>query len=81
MPKTAKEREAKKRLTSAQSALLSRDRKNGTVTVSLRVPAGMLQEIDDALKHRPYKMPRHMWLLEAIHEKLMRARQTNSDGT
>ncbi|MBZ5603169.1 MAG: hypothetical protein LAO79_12780 [Acidobacteriia bacterium] len=40
----------------------------------------MLKEVDDALKHRPYKMPRHMWLLEAIHEKLMRARQAASDN-
>ena len=31
---------------------------------------GMLNEIDDALKKRPYRIPRHLWLLEAIHEKL-----------
>jgi len=55
---------------------VSRDKKNGTVTVSLRVPAGMLKEIDDALKKRPYRMPRHLWLLEAIHEKLARLRQS-----
>ena len=48
----------------------SRDKKNGTVTVSLRIPIGMLKEIDEALKKRPYRMPRHLWLLEAIHEKL-----------
>ena len=48
----------------------SRDQKNGTVTVSLRIPIGMLHEIDDALKKRPYRIPRHLWLLEAIHEKL-----------
>jgi len=40
----------------------------------------MLNEIDDALTLRPYKMPRHMWLLEAIHEKLMRARQGAGDA-
>ena len=76
MARTTKDRPAKKRSNPAPS----RDRKNGTVTVSLRVPAGMLKEVDDALKHRPYKMPRHMWLLEAIHEKLMRARQAASDN-
>jgi len=75
MTKTAKDHEGKKRASSLQSKAANRDRKNGTVTVSLRIPAGMLKEIDGALMHRPYKMPRHMWLLEAIHEKLMRARQ------
>ena len=35
----------------------------------------MLEEIDQAVKSRPYKMPRHMWLLEAVHEKLARLRQ------
>ena len=40
----------------------------------------MLQEVDDALKLRPYKMPRHMWLLEAIHEKLMRSRQLGTEN-
>jgi hypothetical protein len=34
----------------------------------------MLKEIDKAVKTRPYRMPRHMWLLEAVHEKLMRLR-------
>jgi len=55
----------------------SRDKKNGTVTVSLRIPSAMLREIDRAVKRRPYKMPRHMWLLEAIHEKLSRS---SADG-
>ena len=53
---------------------ISRDQRNGTVTVSLRLPASMLKEIDKAVKARPYRMPRHMWLLEAVHEKLMRLR-------
>jgi hypothetical protein len=53
----------------------SRDKKNSTVTVSLRLPVSMLKEIDKAVKGRPYRMPRHMWLLEAVHEKLTRLRQ------
>ncbi|HLH38389.1 MAG TPA: hypothetical protein VKX39_04515 [Bryobacteraceae bacterium] len=53
----------------------SRDQKNGTATVSLRIPIGMLKEIDDALQKRPYRIPRHLWLLEAIHEKLAAARR------
>jgi len=42
------------------------------VTVSLRIPASMLKEIDKAVRARPYKIPRHSWLLEAVHEKLAR---------
>lgn len=53
----------------------SRDEKNQTVTLSLRLPIPMLEEIDQAVKSRPYKMPRHMWLLEAVHEKLARLRK------
>ena len=34
----------------------------------------MLKEIDKAVQARPYRMPRHMWLLEAVHEKLTRLR-------
>jgi hypothetical protein len=60
----------------AKQARASRDQKNGTVTVSLRVPRAMLKEVDKAVKDRPYKMPRHMWLLEAVHEKLIRSRET-----
>jgi hypothetical protein len=59
---------------------ISRDRKNGTVTVSLRIPIGMLKEIDEAVKNRPYRMPRHLWLLEAIHEKLSDLRRARSNG-
>jgi hypothetical protein len=66
--------QAKKRVAPVQGSV-SRDQRNGTVTVSLRVPAPMLKEVDRAVKARPYKMPRHMWLLEAIHEKLQRLRQ------
>ena len=78
MPRTVKDRDGKRRSAAAQAQPPTRDRKMGTVTVSLRIPAGMLKEIDDALKHRPYKMPRHMWLLEAIHEKLMRYRPSGN---
>jgi hypothetical protein len=41
----------------------------------------MLKEIDDAVQNRPYKMPRHLWLLEAIHEKLGRLREPATGGT
>ena len=39
----------------------------------------MLKEIDKAVRGRPYRMPRHMWLLEAVHEKLTRLRQPEPD--
>jgi len=56
------------------SKKISRDRKNDTVTVSLRIPASMLREVDKAVRARPYRMPRHMWLLEAVHEKIARSK-------
>jgi hypothetical protein len=37
----------------------------------------MLKDIDKAVKARPYKMPRHMWLLEAVHEKIARLKETD----
>lgn len=40
--------------------------------ILLRIPAGMLERIDAILKARPVKVPRHTWILEAIHEKLAR---------
>jgi hypothetical protein len=64
-----------------QRPRVTRDQKNGTVTVSLRIPVPMLNEIDEAVRNRPYKMPRHLWLLEAIHEKLGRLREPSSAGT
>jgi hypothetical protein len=50
----------------------SLSKKKTTTTVSLRIPASMLKQIDRAVKARPYKIPRHSWLLEAVHEKLAR---------
>jgi hypothetical protein len=82
MPNKSESKPRKKRSLSVgpnvSSPLISRDQKNGTVTVSLRLPASMLKEIDKAVKARPYRMPRHMWLLEAVHEKLMRLRPSDS---
>jgi nicotinamide mononucleotide (NMN) deamidase PncC len=58
----------------------SRDKRNGTVTVSLRIPASMLKEVDKAVKSRPYRMPRHMWLLEAVHEKIARFKENRTNN-
>jgi hypothetical protein len=82
MPKPSQSKPRNKRSRSVaanvNSPIISRDQKNSTVTVSLRLPASMLKEIDKAVKTRPYRMPRHMWLLEAVHEKLMRLRPADA---
>lgn len=38
--------------------------------VQLRLTKGKLREIDEALSQRKVKVSRHVWLLEAIEEKL-----------
>ncbi|NJK58460.1 MAG: hypothetical protein HC939_22010 [Pleurocapsa sp. SU_5_0] len=38
--------------------------------VQLRLTRGKLHEIDQALNQRKVKVSRHVWLLEAIEEKL-----------
>ena len=40
------------------------------VRVQLRLTKGKLREIDEALNQRKVKVSRHVWLLEAIEEKL-----------
>ena len=43
-----------------------------TTPVVLRIPTAMLQQIDTAVRARPVRVPRHTWMLEAMHEKLSR---------
>jgi hypothetical protein len=43
-----------------------------TTPILLRLPAGLLERLDAALKDRPIRQPRHTWILEAIYEKLTR---------
>ena len=38
--------------------------------VQLRLTKGKLKEIDEALSQRKVKVSRHVWLLEAIEDKL-----------
>lgn len=40
--------------------------------ILLRIPADIMDRLDASLKARPVKLPRHTWILEAIHEKLTR---------
>lgn len=40
--------------------------------ILLRIPDDIMQQLDVVLKARPVRLPRHTWILEAIHEKLTR---------
>ena len=40
--------------------------------ILLRIPGDIMDRLEAALKSRPVKLPRHTWILEAIHEKLTR---------
>lgn len=40
--------------------------------VNVRLPMEVLAQVDEAVKRRRVKTPRHRWLLEAIIEKLDR---------
>lgn len=47
-----------------------------TTPILLRLPADLLERLEAAVKERPVRLPRHTWILEAIHEKLMRETRT-----
>jgi hypothetical protein len=49
-----------------------------TTPILLRIPADIMDRLDTALKSRPVKLPRHTWILEAIHEKLTRELPTKT---
>jgi hypothetical protein len=65
-----------RKLGEADGSRAGRGAKEATITVSLRLPKRMLAEIDRLVKARPFRTPRHLWLLEAIHEKIARERQS-----
>ncbi len=46
--------------------------KNEVIRVQLRLDRDKLEEIDNAVNNRKVKISRHLWLLEAIEEKLER---------
>lgn len=48
------------------------DPKDEPTAIVLRIPADMLRKIDVSVRGRPVRTPRHTWLLEALHEKLLR---------
>jgi hypothetical protein len=51
------------------------DLEQGTTAVVLRLPSDMLKQINACVKARPVRIPRHTWLIEAVHEKLSRERR------
>lgn len=55
-----------------------RGAREDTHPVVVRVPVDLLTRLDDAVKRRHVRVPRHTWLLEAIIEKLDRE-QTQGD--
>lgn len=44
------------------------------IPVIVRIPQPDLISVDSLVQRRPVKTPRHTWLLEAIHEKIVRER-------
>jgi hypothetical protein len=44
--------------------------RDATVTVMLRLPAPLAEQIDAFLKAKPIRIPRHTWILQTLHDKL-----------
>ena len=42
----------------------------GEIALTVRVPPAVLNQIDELVRARRVKIPRHAWLLEAIYAKL-----------
>jgi hypothetical protein len=45
---------------------------NEEAALVLRLPMVMIEQIHVLLKARPIKTSRHRWIVEAVHEKLIR---------
>lgn len=50
------------------------------VYVQLRLDKSLIEKIDNLVESRPIKIPRHQWLLEAIHEKIERDSAARENG-
>ncbi len=55
------------------------ERPGKTSPILLRIPADIMDRLDAELKARPVKLPRHTWILEAIHEKLIREKNNRGE--
>ena len=47
--------------------------KRKTIPVTLRIPAGLLKQLDAHLRDQLVPLPRHTWILQAVYEKLSRS--------
>lgn len=58
-------------------------RKNGgpRIPVTIRLPQGLVAQIDEVLEQRPVPISRNNWLLEAAVEKLERTNERGTNGT
>lgn len=54
----------------SNESLPLQDEQEKTAVVNLRLPTSLLAEIDEVIKSKRVKIPRHTWLLEAIAERL-----------
>jgi type III secretory pathway component EscV len=47
------------------------------IPVTVRIPSDLMTRIQQAIKARAIKTPRHTWILEALLEKLEREEKSN----
>jgi hypothetical protein len=79
-PKTATDRRAEaliNRAPAVQSTKGGRPQPPTEVTVSVRIPEAMLDEIDVIRGRRPIKTSRQTWLMEAVHAKWEREKKAS----
>lgn len=48
---------------------------DGITALTVRVPRGLVSDIDDERNARPVRVPRNTWILEAVVEKLDREKR------
>jgi len=63
------------------STAAAHDNPDTVKNVQLRLPLGMITRIDTVRGLRTVKPPRHLWLLEAVLEKLEREERGGASNT
>ncbi|MBX7222705.1 MAG: hypothetical protein K1Y36_22345 [Blastocatellia bacterium] len=58
-------------------AVAQAETEKNLLSVQLRIPKPLIDDIDQLIALRKIKIPRHTWLLEAIHEKIDREQRKN----
>lgn len=54
---------------------------DGIAALTVRVPRGLVGDIDDDRNARPVRAPRNTWILEAVVEKLDREKRGSVHGS